>query len=232
VIGGAFNPQGETSPKTKRRPGVSHFSSRKGYLMQFIRMALVYPHLIACCVAIGLVLTSDVAMVSRLLNGIPELAQDRSHLARLQRTVTWALITLWVTGISIVSLDAWSQGLGYLQNPKLQAKVAIVALLTFNGGVLHRVVLPAVQRAGSLLHLPLSSRMVAIFAGVVSGVSWLYAAGLGIARPLNWKYSLVEILGAFPVLVAGGFVTMLVLTAWARSRTDTIGQLRENLAAS
>jgi len=39
--------------------------------MQFIRMALGYPHLIACCVAVGLILTSDVAMVSHLLNGEP-----------------------------------------------------------------------------------------------------------------------------------------------------------------
>jgi hypothetical protein len=99
----------------------------------------------------------------------------------------------------------------------LQAKVAIVTLLTINGGVLHYAVLPALKRAGSLLDLPLGSQMVAVFAGVVSAVSWLYAAMLGIGRPLNWKYSLIEILAAFPILVVGGFVTMLALAAWAKS---------------
>lgn len=199
--------------------------------MQFIRMALVYPHLIACCVAIGLILTSDVAMISQLLNGEPQPHPDHGHLARLQKTVTWALILLWITGISIISLDMLSQGLAYLQNPKLQAKVAIVALLTLNGAALHKAVVPALQRAGSLLDLRPRARLFAVFVGVVSGVSWLYAAMLGIARPLNWKYSLIEILGAFPLLIAGGFVTMLALTAWAKSRRGGAEQARENVPA-
>ena len=77
------------------------------------------------------------------------------------------------------------QGLPYFRNPKLQAKVAIVVLLTLNGYLLHKAVLPALQRAGSLLHLPLGSRMLAVFAGVVSGVSWFYAAMLGIGQSVE-----------------------------------------------
>jgi len=110
------------------------------------------------------------------------------------------------------------KGLAYFQNPKLQAKVGIVALLTINGAILHKAVLPTLQRAGSLLHLPLSSRMVVVFTGVLSGVSWLYAAMLGIARPLNWKYSLIEILAAFPVLVADGFCD--------HAGTDGVGEIK------
>ena len=188
--------------------------------MELIRMAIVYPHLIACCVAVGLVLTSDIAMINHLFKG-GEAAQEQDHLPGLQRTVMWALIVLWATGIAIVSFDASSQGLKYFLNPKLQAKIGIVVLLTINGGVLHRAVLPALQRAGSLLHLPIGRRMGAVFAGVVSGVSWFYAAMLGIARPLNWKYSLIEILGAFPALIVAGFLTMLALTAWAKLKTSS-----------
>ena len=109
--------------------------------------------------------------------------------------------------------------------------MAIVVLLTLNGYLLHKAVLPTLQRAGSLLHLPLGSRMLAVFAGVVSGVSWFYAAMLGIGRPLNWKYSLVEILAAFPVLVAGGFVAMLALAAWAKARSHDNGQLFRDVPA-
>ena len=188
--------------------------------MEFIRMAIVYPHLIACCLAVGLVLTSDVAMIARLINGDPYAAEDPHHLDKLQKTVAWALGVLWLTGIGIVSLDASTQGLSYFLNPKLQAKIGIVTLLTVNGVLLHSAVLPALQRAGSLLNLPVGNRMLALFAGAVSGVSWFYAAALGIARPLNWKYSLVEIVGAFPVLVVGAFLTMLALTAWAKFRAD------------
>ncbi|EJM77769.1 hypothetical protein PMI31_00620, partial [Pseudomonas sp. GM55] len=35
--------------------------------VEYVRLGVVYFHLIACCVAIGLVLTSDVAMVKQLL---------------------------------------------------------------------------------------------------------------------------------------------------------------------
>jgi hypothetical protein len=35
--------------------------------MEFLRLGVIYVHLVACCVAIGLVLTSDVAMVRDLL---------------------------------------------------------------------------------------------------------------------------------------------------------------------
>ncbi|HEV7816687.1 MAG TPA: hypothetical protein VGP06_16505, partial [Janthinobacterium sp.] len=152
--------------------------------MEFVRMGVLYIHLIACCVAVGLVLTSDIAMVRQLFDTEPSADLEQVHLPNLQRTVTLALAALWVTGIVIVSLDAWTQGLAYFQNPKLQAKVAIVTLLTFNGIALHYTVLSTLQSAGSLLKLSFEQRRVAIFVGVVSGVSWFYAALLGVGRPL------------------------------------------------
>ena|SRR5437899_1894048 len=108
----------------------------------------------------------------------------------------------------------------YFLNPKIQAKIGMVVLLTLNGFLLHSAVMPAMQKAGSLLKLSFSRRMLTIFAGVVSGVSWFYAAMLGVGRPLAWKYSLVELLAAYPVLIAGGFITMLLLTNWAKNRVD------------
>jgi ABC-type phosphate transport system permease subunit len=41
---------------------------------------------------------------------------------------------------------------------------------------------------------------------------------LGVGRPLAWKYSLVELLAAYPVLIVGGFGAMVLLTAWAKNR--------------
>ena len=98
-----------------------------------------------------------------------------------------------------------------------------MALLTVNGFALHKYVLPLMQKAGSLLKLTFNQRMFALFTGAVSGVSWFYAAMLGIGRPLNWKYSLLEILAAYPVLIVGGFASMVLLTAWSKhkaSRSD------------
>ena len=188
---------------------------------EFLRMGIVYLHLIACCVAIGLVLTSDIAMVKQLIKADPTERLDSQHLSDLQKTVSRALLALWITGAAIIALDASLKGWGYLANPKLQSKVVIVMLLTLNGFALHKYVLPLVQKAGSLLKLSFHQRMLAIFTGAVSGVSWFYAAMLGIGRPLNWKYSLGEILAAYPVLIAGGFVSMVLLTVWSQYKSSS-----------
>ena len=139
------------------------------------------------------------------------------------------------SGIAVISLDATEKGWDYFLNPKLQAKVAIVLLLTVNGFFLHRSILPLMKKTGSLLDLPLDNRFPAIFSGAVSAVSWFYAALLGIGRPLNWIYSwiysLTELLAAYPVLIAGGFLGMLLLAVWARRRsTDGNGEPQMELA--
>jgi hypothetical protein len=188
--------------------------------IEFTRMGIVYAHLIACCVAIGLVLISDIDMVKQLIEGDPHKRLDSKHLEGLQKTVSRALVALWVTGAALITLDALVKDWGILSNPKLQSKIAIVTLLTINGYALHRYVLPLLQRAGSLMRLSFSQRMLAVFTGAVSGVSWFYAAMLGIGRPLNWKYSLFEILAAYPVLIMGGFVSMVFLTAWSQYKSS------------
>lgn len=186
--------------------------------LEFARLGLVYVHLIACCVAIGLVLKSDVALVQALFKGDGSL--DRAHNAemkQLQSTVALALAVLWATGAWIIALDTISNaGLHYFANPKIQAKILMVLLLTLNGMVLHNAVLPWMQKAGSLLKLSFDRTILACLAGTVSGVSWLYAAMLGVGRPLAWKYSLLQILAAYPVLVAGGFTLMMWTVTWCR----------------
>jgi hypothetical protein len=184
-------------------------------------MGIVYVHLIACCVAVGLILMSDIAMVKQLLKADHSRGEEGPSLSDLHRTVSAALAILWITGITLVSTDAWKSGLGYFANPKIQAKITIVFLLTLNGVLLHRAVMPALERAGALVKPALSERMLAIFAGSVSAVSWAYAAMLGIGRPLSWKYSLAQIMGMYPVLIGAGIATMLGLTAWSRYRAST-----------
>jgi hypothetical protein len=180
--------------------------------MEFLRLGVIYVHLVACCVAIGLVLTSDVAMVRDLLKRKTFTEHDNAHMESLQKSVIVALIALWVTGIAVIGIDYLDKGMDYFMNPKLHAKVIIVVLLSYNGILLHRLVLPALQKAGSLLDLGFSARMLALFCGSLSAVSWMYAAMLGVGRPLAWKYSLSELLMVYPVLIALGFLAMLALT--------------------
>lgn len=190
-------------------------------VQEFARLGLVYVHLIACCVALGLVIVSDLAMVRDLFRGSGPQSHSR-QMEQLQSIVVKALAVLWLTGAAICALDASTKGgLQYFTNPKLQAKILMVAILTINGVALHHTVLPWVKRAGSVLHLSFAQTVFALLAGTVSGVSWLYAALLGVGRPLSWKYSLLEIVAAYPLLVAGGFMGMFMLTMWSRLRAET-----------
>jgi len=199
--------------------------------MEFLRLGVVYVHLVACCVAIGLVLTSDIAMVRDLLKRKAFTAHDHAHMESLQRSVVVALICLWVTGTAIIGIDYLGKGTEYFMNPKLHAKVIIVVLLTYNGVLLHHLVLPALQKAGSLLELGFSARMLALFCGSLSAVSWMYAAMLGVGRPLAWKYSLSELLMAYPVLIVLGFLTMLALTQRAKRQNSVIAPQWVNAGA-
>jgi hypothetical protein len=186
--------------------------------MEFARLGVLYVHLLACCVALGLILTSDLKMVRQLLNGDHAGPHHLAHMESLQTTVSYALIALWISGGAIIGLDVAEKGVSYFFNPKLQAKIGMVVVLTLNGYLLHAAVMPAMKKAGSLLNLAFNSRMLAIFSGAVSGVSWCYAAMLGVGRPLAWKYSVMELLAAYPLLIAGGFMAMLALTVWASER--------------
>ena len=67
------------------------------------------------------------------------------------------------------------------------------------------------HKVESLLHLHFWDKHMAVLVGSVSAVTWLYAAFLGIARALSWKYSLFEILAPYPILVLGGALFTHVL---------------------
>jgi hypothetical protein len=184
-------------------------------MVELARTGVVYVHLLACCVAVGLVFMSKLDLVKRLLTGDAAILDER-QLAGLHKTLVRALFVLWLTGGGLVAIDVWAKGAEVLANPILQAKFAIVALLTLNGLLMRLTVLPVLQRAGALMRLTFGRRKLAIFTGTVSGVSWFSAALLGVARPLHWKFSLGQIMAAYPVLVLGGFVAMLALTAWSQ----------------
>jgi hypothetical protein len=203
--------RGAFAPEVLRCP----ISIEESDFMDMLRLVIVYIHLIACCVAIGLVLTSDIAMVKQLFRRGSSIS-ERHELEHLQHVVANALAVLWATGALILAVDAADKGLGYFANPKLQAKIGLVVLLTANGVLLHRVVMPLLQKSGSLLRLSFNNLVLAIFAGTVSAVTWFYAAFMGVGRSLSWKYSLVELLAAYPLMIGGGICSMLALSAWAR----------------
>jgi magnesium-transporting ATPase (P-type) len=182
--------------------------------MDMFRMLVVYLHLIACCVAIGAILINDLGILVRLYHR--QIDKRAANLQYLKQTISAMLVLLWITGLMLVTHEAVNQGWNAtLSNPKLQAKVFVVALLSLNGVLLHYRILPMLSKASSLLKLAAGQRTWAILAGALSGVSWLYAAFLGVARPLAWKTPLMDLLLAYPLLILFVFFSMWAFTSWA-----------------
>lgn len=178
---------------------------------ELLRMGIIYIHLIACCIAVGSILVNDISMVLHFWKG-KDYIISKDHLENLQSIITTCLTVLWCTGIVILTIDWQDKGWHMFENPKLQAKLIVVTMLTLNGFVLHHITAPVMHKVGSLLHLHFWDKHVAVLVGSISGVTWMYAAFLGIARALSWKYSLVEILATWPFLVvAGALFTHILL---------------------
>jgi hypothetical protein len=59
-------------------------------------------------------------------------------------------------------------------------------------------------------------RLFALLVGAASAGCWLYAALLGVGRPLNWQFSLAKIMSGLPLVVGAGFLGMSLLTVVAR----------------
>ena len=177
-----------------------------------LKMLLVYVHLLASCIALGRVLLAD----HKLWNWRKE-ALDQAKLEYLEETrkiATLALLALWGSGLLLVLQGYLLEGTAYLLNQKLWAKVAVVALLTLNGGLLHRVGFPLLQKAPSVL-LPGSDRGRLALLGAFSMSGWLFAAFLGVARAWNHVMPCLHVMGVFTAFALLACAVALVVASTA-----------------
>jgi hypothetical protein len=135
-----------------------------------LRLLLVYVHLLLCVFALYTVLNTDWRLLRSRISA--------KHLLQSHRRVVWLLAGLWISGLAIVSVD----GLGQMgSNPKLQAKVVCVSLLTFNGLLLRYWCFPRLVSNRPLKRLESWALMSC---GAVSTTCWMLSAFYGIAKPL------------------------------------------------
>ncbi|MCF4125468.1 hypothetical protein [Methylobacterium sp. SyP6R] len=105
----------------------------------------------------------------------------------VSKVVTVGLGLLWLSGLGFLAVYAVESPEKF-GNPKLLAKIAVVAVLTVNGLLIHAMVLPGVLRD---IRRPMldgvSGVRTGIFlvSGAISGVSWYTAFALGLMRELN-----------------------------------------------
>src|SRR6476659_4363431 len=103
-----------------------------------LHMLLVFGHLLAASVAPGAIVATDLRLLSKLSQDKVRIAPPNPFVARI---VMLALLLLYVTGGAII-IQGLEGRADYLENPKLQAKIGLVVVLTLNAFVLHHVTFP------------------------------------------------------------------------------------------
>ncbi|WIV98230.1 hypothetical protein [Kinneretia aquatilis] len=139
-----------------------------------LRMLALYTHVLACFAAAASVVLGDVAIF------MPKRV-DRVLLRKASRLVFLSLLALWVSGLVLIGIDTGFDLAVIMDKPKLLAKLSVVSILTLNGWALHRWAFP---RLASPQEAPHKAAGLPALLGGVSSASWLFAAFLGVAKPL------------------------------------------------
>jgi hypothetical protein len=119
------------------------------------------------------------------------------------KIVTIGLGLLWISGIGfLIHYGVFEPA--KLQNPKIWAKIAIVAVLSVNGLLLHYFVLPRIRnQVGKRLLDGLSpfDCSLVLLAGTVSTISWYVPLILGAIPQLNYVVPAEVILSIYALLL-------------------------------
>lgn len=183
-----------------------------------INSLLVYIHLLAACVAIGILLIQDYALFKT--NGRRLTALEINELHLNARRVSVALLLLWVTGIAIV-IKGYVGNPDYVINPKLWAKLSVVIVLTINGCLLHSFCFPRLCKPHGINDLANADKILLAFSGSLSTTSWLYASYLGIARHWNFSMTYVDVMAIY----VGTFLMVFIIACqclWYFSKVSQI----------
>lgn len=150
-----------------------------------LKTLIVYAHLLAACVAVGVLLIQDLALAKSKGSRLSETAIK--ELTKSADIMFIALVVLWISGLALVLVGYIDNPQQYLLNEKLWAKFTVVSVLTLNGIALHYFSFPRMISSRGLLGQPAIEQILMALTGAVSTVSWLFACYLGIAR--NWNYT-------------------------------------------
>ena len=150
-----------------------------------LKTLIVYAHLLAACVAVGVLLIQDLALAKSKGSRLSEMAIK--ELTKSADIMFMALVVLWISGLALVLVGYIDNPQQYLLNEKLWAKFTVVSVLTLNGIALHYFSFPRMISSRGLLGQPAIEQILMALTGAISTVSWLFACYLGIAR--NWNYT-------------------------------------------
>ncbi|CUH99619.1 hypothetical protein [Leisingera aquaemixtae] len=167
------------------------------------RTGLRFLHFIGLAAGLGSATLLDLLLLRFFLQG--QVSAERVAIFEFaSKVVDAGLKLLWLTGFGFLLHYALTDPVK-LENPKVHAKLLVVAVLTLNGVFIHAVVLPHLRRqAGRPLFEGMGHKQRTLFAasGAVSAVSWYLPVALGAFPQLNFTLPATQILTCYLLLIA------------------------------
>jgi len=183
-------------------------------------------HFLGLALGLGTATFLDMMMLRFMVRG----KIRRTHWLMLEfgsKMVTGGLILLWLSGIGFLVWYGFFEPRN-LGNPKIWAKVSIVAVLTINGNYLHGIVLPIFRGQigrGLFVGVPVRKRNLMVAGGVTSVVSWYFPVAIAASPWLNFEVPYTYIAGSYlAVLVTGLLLAMTAVAVFARMLAAPIGR--------
>lgn len=168
--------------------------------LTLIHQGVLFVHLIAFAIAFAAVLREDLALFNAR-------RIDLDGLSATARTLTAALIVLWLSGLVLMAFDMGFDPRGLSLSPKAAAKIVVVTALTANGLALHALAFPMLLR--SRVSNPGSATLPVVF-GAISTASWLCASFIGASRLIAPWTSFKDFMWIYGVLLTGAIACALV----------------------
>lgn len=170
-------------------------------LLAIFRMLFIFAHVIAVITASAGIALGDYAILSQR-------RIDTNLLLKAGRIISVALSILWLTGLVIIWIDTQFEWPVLITSSKLIAKLTVVSILTLNGIALHSIVFKRLQANG------FDTRRTALLLtvlGAISGVTWLYAVFIGLAKPVANLLGISGFLGLYFIALLMSILVALVL---------------------
>lgn len=183
---------------------IEHFTDD---LAGTLRAALRFAHFIGLAIGLGGAMLLDLMLLKFL---VPRrITEDAAQIfASAAQVVDLGLKILWLSGFGFLMHYAIYDP-AKLANPKLYAKLTIVAILTINGWFIHSIILPVLRgQIGKplLTGIGRGLHMAFILSGAISVASWYSPVILGVFWQFNGDVPAVTILYCYLI-----FVTLTVV---------------------
>ena len=168
-----------------------------------LKSGLRFVHFVGLALGLGAATLLDLLILRYCLRGRIE-AETFKIFVFSTRVIGLGLRILWITGVGFLFLYALFDKAN-LYNPKVHAKLVIVAILSLNGVFIHSFILPILKaQVGKSLFDGISpvKRSLFVTSGAVSAVSWYVPVALGVFSQLNFAVPALTLLSVYLLLIA------------------------------